>query len=340
MFQLAISGSQMEILGTKTVEVNVGDRTLSVRFWVTAQPMIHPVILGSAWLHQEKVTLDFARKCAYVGSTATRLTVHWELQTPPAFTVNHDLAIDFPTTLAPHFREVLKDFPDVFATGPLPLPTETTQHKIILTDNRPFRVPAYRYSPEKRREIYAQVEEMLSTGVIEQSISPYSSPIVMVNKKNGQRRFCVDYRRLNAITVDEPSDLPIIADMLRDLGTATMFTTLDLKSGYWQIPLHCDTKPLTAFTTPSGGSYQFKVMPFGLKNAPATFQRLMAQEVLTGYLSHFVLVYLDDIIVYSNGPEEHVYHLRLVFERLRQHGLRCALENAISLEVNFRTSVM
>jgi hypothetical protein len=145
-----------------------------------------------------------------------------------------------------------------------------------------------------------------------------------VKKKDGRPRFCVDYRRLNTITMDEAASLPIIQETLRDLGQAKVFTSLDLTSGYWQVPLSEESKQYTAFSTPDGGLYQFRVMPFGLKGAPSTFQRLMCQEVFSGHLRKFAMVYLDDIIIYSQSHDEHLKHLRLVLERLQIHGLCCA----------------
>ncbi|KAK9694518.1 Reverse transcriptase (RNA-dependent DNA polymerase) [Popillia japonica] len=119
--------------------------------------------------------------------------------------------------------------------------------------------------------------------------------------------------------------LPPIYEALRDLGTASVFSTLELRNGYWQMELDEESKPLTAITTPDGAAYEFQVMPFGLKGAPTTFQKLMVQEVLVGLINKFAIAYLDDIIVFSNTPEEHQRHLRLVFERLSQHGLRLNL---------------
>ncbi|KAH0820797.1 hypothetical protein GEV33_001994 [Tenebrio molitor] len=154
---------------------------------------------------------------------------------------------------------------------------------------------------------------MLVSDVIEPATSEYASRVVIVKKKDGQPRFCVDYRRLNAATRDEAAPLPIIQQMLRDLAQAKVFSSLDLKSGYWQVPLSNESKEYTAFTTPDGGD-------------PPTFQCLMSQEVLTGHLRNFTMVYLDDIIVYSTNHKEHIKHLQLVFERLQIHGLPCAPE--------------
>jgi hypothetical protein len=182
----------------------------------------------------------------------------------------------------------------------------------------------YRYSNEKKTTIYQQIEKMLEDRIIEPSTSEFASPIVVVKKKDGQPRFCVDYRRLNSQTVDEATPLPRIQETLRDLGQAMVFTTFDLRSGYWQVAMEEASKKYTAFSTPDGALFQFQVMPFGLKGAPATFQRLTTQEVLPGYLRSFTLVYLDDIIIYSPDYNTHLAHLRLVFERLAIHGLRCA----------------
>jgi hypothetical protein len=124
---------------------------------------------------------------------------------------------------------------------------------------------------------------MLAAGVIERSESEYCSPVVLVKEKDGTVRFCTDYRRLNALTKDEAAPLPRIQEMLRDFGTAQVFSSIDLKSGYWQIPMDPASKHLTAYATPDGATYQYRVMPFGLTNAPATFQKLMTC-VLSGLI--------------------------------------------------------
>ncbi|KAK9752274.1 Reverse transcriptase (RNA-dependent DNA polymerase) [Popillia japonica] len=147
--------------------------------------------------------------------------------------------------------------------------------------------------PGQKTDHSSQVAEILVAGVIGPSHSKYSSPVVIVNKKDGKPRFCVDYGRLNDRTRSETSPLPTIQEPLRDLGKARIFNTLDLRSGYWQIQTDASSKQYTAFTTPDGATYEFNVMPSGLKNAPITFQKLMARDVLVGYFRDFAIAYLD-----------------------------------------------
>ena len=167
---------------------------------------------------------------------------------------------------------------------------------------------------------------MLHQQVIEPCMSPYCSPIVLTKRKNGEPRFCIDFRGLNAITEDVTQALPLIPDVIKEFGDSVVFTTLDLKNGYWQVPLDPDSRNYTAFAAPDGGTYRFKVMPFGLKTATNTFQTLMAQIVLQGLLNECCLVYLDDVIIFSKNWKKHLHHLSLVLERLTIHGLACSLD--------------
>jgi hypothetical protein len=160
---------------------------------------------------------------------------------------------------------------------------------------------------------------MHKNGLVEPSYSPWSSPPLLVKKKDGTWRFCVDYRELNNVTKKDKYPLPRIDDALDPLGKSRYFTTLDLACGYWQIPVAPEDREKTAFST-QRGHFQRKVMPFGLTNAPATFQRMM-DVVLSGLTWRFCLVYLDDIIVYSETFEKHLQHLKQVFERLREANL-------------------
>ena len=162
-----------------------------------------------------------------------------------------------------------------------------------------------------RREVARQLKDMQRAGVIRPSTSPWSSPVVMVRKKDGTQRFCVDYRALNAVTRADTFPLPRIDDLLDQLGNSRFFTTLDLASGYWQIRLSPNSREKTAFSVPQG-LFEFQVMPFGLTNAPAVFQRLM-ERVLAGLNPEqgpdFVKVYIDDVLVFSPTLTDHLHHL-------------------------------
>ena len=198
---------------------------------------------------------------------------------------------------------LIQSFPHVFTASPGR--THKLQHRIeILENTKPRNLPPYRYSPARRAIIETQLQEMLAEGVITTSKSPWSSPVVLIPKKDGTIRFCVDYRKLNEVTIRDAYPLPRIDDTLDALHNAKFVSTLDLRSGYWQVELDSDSRPLTAFVTHKG-LFECVVMPFGLTNAPATFQRLL-DVVLAGLKWQCCLVYLDDIVVYSSTFEQHL----------------------------------
>ena len=177
-----------------------------------------------------------------------------------------------------------------------------------------------RMSPQKMKKEEECITEMLTGGQIEASDSPWSSPVVLVTKKDGGTRFCVDYRQLNDATIKDAYPLPRIDDTLDMLAGKQWFSTLDLASGYWQVSLSREARAKTAFATHSG-LFQFRVMPFGLCNAPATFERLM-DRVLQGLQWSRCLVYLDDIISFGGTFDGALSNLMLIFERLRSYGLQ------------------
>ena len=217
--------------------------------------------------------------------------------------------------------ELIMDFEDIFALTPSELGhTNVVEHTINTGDSAPIRQPPRRIPFALRTKVDEMVEEMESQGVIQPSTSPWASPIVLVAKKDGSTRFCVDYRRLNSATKKDVYPLPRIDDTLDSLANQKYFTTLDLASGYWQVGKESQSQEKTAFVTHSG-LYEFLVMPFGLCNAPATFQRLM-EVVLKGLVRNSCLVYLDDILVVGQTFQEHLLNLNKVFSRLRDAGLR------------------
>lgn len=217
--------------------------------------------------------------------------------------------------------DLLEKFKEIFSSEPNDLGrTSKVQHRIKTGDAVPVKQAARRVPGHQKEEIREHLRQMEDNHVIQPSSSPWASPIVLAKKKDGTTRFCVDYRKLNNVTMKDAYPLPRIADTLDSMCGARYFSTLDLASGYWQVELHPDDREKSAFAT-CYGLYEFCVMPFGLCNAPATFQRLM-ENVLNGLQWKTCLVYLDDVIVYSKTFDEHLDRLREVFERLQAAGLK------------------
>lgn len=191
-------------------------------------------------------------------------------------------------------------------------------------DAQPIRITSRPHSPPEQEIIKKFIEDGLKDKTIEPSTSPWSAPLLLVPKKDGKTRVCVDFRALNRVTRRNAYPLPRIDDSYQTLAGARFFTTLDLKSGYWQVRLHPDAVEKTAFTC-RYGHYQFRVMPFGLTNAPALFQQMM-NEILHSHIDICAMVYLDDVIIYSATENEHVRNVLAVLQLLEQHNLVLNLE--------------
>ena len=229
--------------------------------------------------------------------------------------------MDLPSEQCVQLCSLLEEYADVFALNSSELGyTDLVSHTIDTNGHPPIRQAQRRIPFALREKVEGMVEEVLERGVVQLSKSPWASPVVLVAKKDGTTRFCVDYQRLNASTKLDVFPLPRIDDSLDLLAHSQYFTTLDLASGYWQVGMDDDSREKTAFVTHSG-LFEFLVMPFGLCNAPATFQRLM-ETVLAGLARDRCLVYIDDILVVGKTYEEHLENLCLVLARLRQAGLR------------------
>ncbi|XP_062386073.1 uncharacterized protein LOC134073108 [Sardina pilchardus] len=198
--------------------------------------------------------------------------------------------------------------------------TDVVKHQIPTGDVAPSRERYRPVPPTLYQEVRSLLRGMLEGGIIRESSSPWAAPIVLVQKKTGAWRFCVDYRKLNSMTKKDAFPLPRIEDSLTSLSQAAWYSTLDLASGYWQVQVEERDREKTAFTTPFG-LFEWDRMPFGLCNAPATFQRLM-QRCLGGQLVESTLVYLDDVIVFSPDFPTHLRHLEEVFRAMERYGLK------------------
>ena len=208
--------------------------------------------------------------------------------------------------------EVIKSFPCLF--GDTPTQTPVVEHDIDVGDAQPIRQRFYRVNPEKKKYLDAEVKYLLSNGLAVPSSSSWASPCLLVPKSDNTARFCTDFRKLNAVTKPDSFPLPRMEDCVDQVGHAAFVSKFDLLKGYWQVPLSERARELSAFITPTG-LYAYNVMPFGLRNAPATFQRLMTKVL--GDLEGCT-VYLDDVVVCSDTWSSHVERVRALFMRLAE----------------------
>ena len=232
--------------------------------------------------------------------------------------------------------KLLNDFSDTFATSKSDLgKTDVVEHEINTGDSMPIKQPPRRQPLKYKEAEKEHVKQMYEDDLIEPASGPWASPILFVRKKDGSLRFCVDYRKLNSVTIKDAHPLPRIDDCFDSLAGAKWFCVMDLASGFWQVKVAKGHRPKTAFATKSG-LWQWKVMPFGLTNAPSTFQRLM-ETVLRGLQWEDCLVYIDDIIIFGRTFQETIDRLRRVLERLKSAGLRIKPSkcNLFQKSVNF-----
>ena len=215
----------------------------------------------------------------------------------------------------------MEEFPDVFPDDLLGMPPDRDIEFIIelLPGTAPIAKRPYRMGVNELEELKKQLKELSDKGFIRPSASPWGAPVIFVDKKDGTQRMCVDYRSLNEVTIKNKYPLPRIDDLFHQLRGACVFSKIDLRSGYHQLKIRNTDIPKTAFTM-RYGLYEYTVMLFGLTNAPAYFMYMM-NKVFMEYLDKFVVVFIDDILVFSKTEDDHAEHLRLVLQKLREHKL-------------------
>ena len=230
----------------------------------------------------------------------------------------------WPMEQAEKAHSLLREYHDIFSlekhnTGH----TKAAKHKIVLKDpdTPPFKERFCRIPPPQLDEVHAHLKMMLDAGVIRPGNSPWCNAVVLVRKKDGSLHFCINFRRPNFLTVKDSHPLPCICETLESLAGMAHYTTIDMNSGFWQVLIDDESKQYTAFMLGSMGLYECKSMPFGLCNAPPTFQRLMLNCLGELNLT-YCLIYLDDVIIFFKTEEEHLERMHVVFDQFQEHGLK------------------
>jgi hypothetical protein len=351
-------GSQQSAVGVlKNVELHLQSYSTSLDLVVI--PLSgYDIILGMPWLEDANPIIDWKEKIIQVkqgekihsinSDSSIYLLSHIELDraikrkqvdsvqailmrqvnqstdnsTPNNMETEEQNNVKEPTEWTETRKQLLDEYRDVFPTdlpSGLP-PTRSVDHRIELKPgSAPTNRPTYRMSPTELDEVKKQIDQLMESGFIRPSKSPFGAPLLLVKKKDGTMRMCIDYRALNDITIKNSYPLPRIDELFDRLQGAKIFTKIDLRNGYHQIRIYSADVEKTAFRS-RYGHFEFLVLPFGLTNAPATFMQLM-HDIFRPLLDRCVLVFIDDILVYSNNMEDHRRHVREVLELLRKNQL-------------------
>lgn len=303
------NGNQASIIGKIIMEAGISDRIDNYEFMV--MPKLKPdIILGMDILKQINLEIQLN------STSGVNETIRDTLDPVPVINTVYVNAISIEIA-----QQIIDEEMTLFKN--VSGLTHLTEHRLRLKkpDQEPIKNRYTPRNPVMQEVINKETDQMLLDGIIKPSKSPWSSPVVLVKKKNKEYRFCVDFRKVNKVTVKDAYPLPQINSTLDKLRDSKYFSTIDLISGYWQVPLSRDSYEITAFTVPGRGLFHFRVMPFGLHSASATFQRLLDQVVGVD-LEPKAFVYLDDITVLGSTLEEHLEVLKQVLRKLREANLR------------------
>lgn len=297
------------VQGQCKIRITLENRTREMTVLIVPS-VASPVILGVDFWDAMHLVADL-RNRSWEFSTESQLC---SLETKEGIVSTEGLTEDQKTRL----KEIVdKYLPEEESGEPQLSRTDLVMHTIDTGDAKPIKQRYYTISPARQKLVNTELDRMLKLNIVEPSKSPWSSPILLVDKPDGSKRFCVNFRAINAVTKPDAYPLPKVTHILDRLRDARFLTSLDIKSAYWQIPLDPNSKEKTAFTVPGRGLFQFLTMPFGLHNAPATWQRFI-DSVLGPELEPHVFVYLDDIVIVSSTFENHLKILEEVLQRLKK----------------------
>lgn len=332
-FSLADGVVRTENILKVNVPLQIKNKTVTVCFIVFPKSTKSDTLLGVDFLSEANIILNLPHRSWYFAedtsqqySFASCKDVKFVTRTPEASkecTMRPEEGPALNLKEREAFSELLRDNADIFELGGGP-PTKYATHRIRTVDCEPKAVPPYPLNGPKKEFLRKEVDKLLKEGVIEECESPWSSPVVLVPKPNGSYRMCLDFRSLNSVTIADSYPLPRIDDLLQSAKSTAYMSTIDLQSGFWQVPLAEEDKDKTCFITPFG-TYRFNRMPFGLRNAPMTFSRLM-HRFRSGLGERAVFAYLDDILILSETFQEHFDDISAVFSRLREFNLRARRE--------------
>jgi hypothetical protein len=283
------------------------------------------VILGMNWLDKYQAVISCDKRTIRLMSPLGEEVVTKLVPPEPKKGRCYQMAIDSKEPDSLEIIKVVLEFPDVFPEDLSGMPQERKVEFAIelLPGTAPISKRAYKVSGPELVELKKQIDELSDKGYIRPSTSPWATHVLFMEKKDGTRRMCIDYRALNEVMIKNKYPLPRIEDLFDQLRGASVFSKIDLRSGYHQLRIQPLDIPKMTFIT-KYGLYEFTMMSFGLTNAPAFFMNLM-NSVFMDYLDKFVVVFIDDILIYSQSEEEHADHLRMVLQRLREHQLYAKL---------------
>jgi hypothetical protein len=275
------------------------------------------VILGMNWLTKYQASLSYDKRTVKLVSLSGEEVLVELVLSGPRKGSCHQVTAHVGEIKPSEAINVVLDFPDVF---PRELPGMPPKRKVefaieLIPGTAPISKRAYRVSDPELVELKKQIDELLEKGYIRPSTLPWAAPVLFVEKKDGTKRMCIDYRSLNEVTIKNKYPLPRIEDLFDQLRGASVFSKIDLRSGYHQLRIRPSDIPKTAFIT-KYGLYEFTVMSFALRNAPTYFMYLM-NSMFMDYLDKFIVVFIDDILIYSQNEQEHEEKLRKVLQRLR-----------------------